>query len=389
MSSSLNPTVPVGPQPWSRRWIRWDLWVLLGAVLASFGCTSPGMKLDARPDAKGAATQVGDLKVSLRALDAAAIRTQTTRAPEAESLRDLINESIPPYQIGPQDVLLVTVWDHPEITLPLGQYRTDAATGMVVDEDGMLYFPYIGRVSVAGMTTTQVRDLLTAQLDKVIQKPQVDVKVIAFRSQKVYVGGEVKNPGVYAVTDVPFTLAEAVNRAGGFIPSSDDSRLLLTRGNKVWRLDFQSLLSSGNRIGKILLRGGDSLHVPNANEEPVYMLGELQRTGTLPLIHGKLSLAMALSQSGGILGTTADARSIYVIRQGNALDAVDVFHLDALNPTAMVMADRFPLQPRDIVFVDAGTLVRFSRVMSLLIPTIAAVNNTSITAAEIRYLRGN
>jgi polysaccharide export outer membrane protein len=361
--------------------------IALALALGLTACSSPGMKLDARPDGKGGATKMGDLKVTLQPLDPATLQALASRKAAVDPLQELMSEGIPAYQVGPQDVLLVTVWDHPEITLPLGEYRTDAATGMVVDEQGFLYFPYLGKVQVAGMTTSQVREMLIAQLDKVIQRPQVDVKVIAFRSQKVYIGGEVKTPGVFTVTDVPFTLAEAVNRAGGFLPTADDSRILLTRGNQTWRLDFHALLATGNRIGKILLKPGDSLHVPNANEEPVYLLGELQRPGILPLIHGKLSLAQALTEAGGILGTSADARSIYVIRQGGAPDAVDVFHLDARNPTAMVMADRFALNPRDVIYVDAGSLVRFNRVMSLVLPTVATITQASLAANEIRYLR--
>jgi polysaccharide export outer membrane protein len=328
---------------------------------------------------------VDGLNVTLHPLDPQQIKSRSIEP--TSSLNELLVGKLPPYKIGPQDILLVTVWDHPEITLPLGQYRTDATTGTVVDEDGLLYFPYIGKVAVGGLTTSQVREVLTSHLGKVIRNPQVDVKVVAYRSQKIYVGGDVKVPAVYTVTDVPFTLAEAVNRAGGFLPTADDSRLILTRGSRSWRLDFQGLMTAGNRIGQILLKDGDSLYVPNGMEEPVYMLGELVKPGTIPMTHGNLSLAKALSDAGGIQGLSADARSIYVIRQGSSANAVDVYHLDARNPTAMVMADHFPLDPRDIVYVDAGTLVRFSRVMNMLLPTISTVNTAGLTAAEIRYLK--
>jgi polysaccharide export outer membrane protein len=358
----------------------------LGLALISSACTSPGMKLDVRPGARPTTTEVEGMKVTLHSLGSQVITTQPSRKPDSAGLAELLSEKIPPYRIAPQDILLVTVWDHPEITLPLGQYRSDAATGMVVDDEGLLYFPYIGKIEVKGLTTSQVREALTTQLAKVIQKPQVDVKVMAFRSQKVYVGGEVKNPGVYSVTDVPFTLAEAVNRAGGFLPTADDSRLVLARGERTWKLNFQTLMTAGNRIGHIMLKDGDSLHVPNNREEAVYMLGELVRPGTMPMIHGNLSLAQALTEAGGVQGASADARSIYVIRQADAAKAVDVFHLDARNPTALVLADNFALNPRDIVFVDAGSLVRFGRVMSMLLPTINAVSSTALSTAEIRRL---
>lgn len=356
---------------------------LLATMLLLSACVSPGMKLNAKPS-RVEKSEVAGLAVTLRPLTPAVVMNQ--RIPEPTPLEGLLTDKLPPYRLGAQDIILVTVWDHPEITLPLGQYRTDSASGTVVDDDGSIYFPYVGHVSVAGLTVPEVRTKITTQLAKILQNPQTDIKVLAYRSQKVYVGGEVRNPAVYNVTDVPLTLSEAIARAGGFLPTADDSQLILTRGSRTWRLNFQSLMAAGNRLGQILLKDGDSLYVPSGRENPVYVLGEVVRPGTLPLLHGSLSLAQVLSDSGGIQGGSADARSIYVIRQGTATNSVDVFHLDARNPTAMVLADRFFLGPRDIVYVDAGTLTRYNRVMSMLLPTISAITTSALVAAEARYL---
>src|ERR1035438_6756637 len=362
-----------------------SLGVALGLALMLSACAAPGMKLDIRAGSQPTTTEMDGLRVTLYPLDPELLKGRVARAMKSGALSELLVDKVPPYRVGPQDILLVTVWDHPEITLPLGQYRTDAATGMVVDEDGFLYFPFVGKVRVGGLTTTQTREALTSQLGKVLQKPQVDVKVIAYRSQKIFVGGEVKTPAVYNVTDVPFTLAEAVNRAGRFLPTADDSRMVLTRGNQSWRLNFHRVMAAGSRLGQILLQDGDTLQVPNSSEEPVYMMGELVKPGNLPLTHGNPSLAKAISEAGGIQVASADATSIYVIRAGGSANAVDVFHLDARNPDSMVLADKFALYPHDIVYVDAGTLVRFSRVMTMLVPTIEATTNAALAAAEVHY----
>lgn len=356
---------------------------LVAALFLVSACTAPGMKLNSTPK-RPEKSEVAGLAVTLRPLTPEVVVGQRTSAPG--SLDGLLVEKLPPYRVGPKDVLLVTVWDHPEITLPLGQYRTDSSAGSMVDDDGTIFFPYVGHIAVTGLTVPEVRAKLTLQLAKVLQKPQADVKVLVYRSQKVYVGGEVRNPAVYNVTDVPLTLSEAIARAGGFLPTADDSRLVLTRGDRTWTLNFQVLMSTGSQLGQILLKDGDSLHVPNGKENPVYVLGEVMRPGTMPLVHGSLSLAQALSDSGGIQGTSADARLIYVIRSGPA-NSVDVFHLDARNPTAMVLADRFILGPRDIVYVDAGTLTRFSRVMNMLVPTVSAVTSTALAATQAWYFK--
>jgi polysaccharide biosynthesis/export protein len=354
-------------------------------LLALTACTAPGMKLNVRATETPTQTQINGLSLTLRRLDSQAIQAASVQIPMAPP--ELTLEKPRPYLIGAQDVLIVTVWDHPEITLALGQYRTDNASGNVVDEDGTIFFPYVGKLKVGGLSVTEARTALTRELARTLQNPQVDVKVLAFRSQKVYVGGEVKTPATYTVTDVPFTLSEAINRAGGFSPIADDSSLLLTRGSRTWTLDFQGLMARGGQGNRIYLQDGDSLFVPNNQERPVFMLGEVVKPGSVPLNHGTLSLAKAISDAGGLMGTSADARSIYVLRQGRTPDAVEVFHLDARNPAAMVLADRFPLHPRDFVFVDGGTLTRFNRVMASILPTYSAAVSTGLSAAEYHYFR--
>jgi len=360
--------------------------IVLGTTLLLAACAAPGMKMSLKATAPVTRTTLEGVDITLRPIDAQTLKGLAPRSLDLAAVKELVVDKPTPYRVGPQDVLLVTVWDHPEITLPLGQYRTDAASGQVVDDDGFLYFPYVGKLAVSGLTVSEVRDRLTTSLARVLQNPQVDTKVLAFRSQKIFVGGDVKTPAVYTVTDVPFTLAEAVNRAGGFLPSADDSAITLSRGDRNWKLDFQALLASGNRIGQIVLKDGDSIHVPSAIEEPVYVLGELVKPGTVPMIHGKLTLAMALSATGGIMGTTADARSIYVVRQDSTGNGMDVFHLDGRSPTSMVLADRFPLHPRDVIYVDAGSLVRWNRVMTLLLPTVSTITQT---AYELKYIKNN
>ena len=91
-------------------------------------------------------------------------------------------------------MLQIIVWDHPELTIPAGQFRDAETSGQQVGEDGYLFYPYVGMVKAAGMNVAALRDTLTERLSKYIQNPQLDVRVVGFRSKRVYVVGEVNSP---------------------------------------------------------------------------------------------------------------------------------------------------------------------------------------------------
>ncbi|MBZ2168434.1 polysaccharide export protein [Marinobacter sp. F4216] len=279
------------------------------------------------------------------------------------------------YEVNRGDILNITVWDHPELTIPQGSDRSPSDAGNWVHNDGTIFYPYVGRVEVAGLKVTEIRDILRERLAEYIPNPQVDVTVASFRSKRVYVTGEVKQPGTQPVTNVPLTLLEAVTRAGGLTELADWTSVTLTRGGETTEFSLRELLQRGDTRENILLRPNDIVHVARNDAAKVFVLGEVVDPQSINFGRSDLTLADALADTGGFAQATADASGVFVVRKAKeGSDKIaDVYQLNARNATALVLADQFKLQPRDIVYVTAAPIARWNRLIAQILPTAQAV----------------
>lgn len=291
-----------------------------------------------------------------------------------------------PYQIGPGDVLSIVVWNHPELTpVSAGTAGADAASSSGagsayhVSSQGQIQFPYVGVAALGGLTEYQARDLLTQRLAKYIKDPQVTVRIQSYRSGRVYLDGEVRSPGLQAVNDIPMTLPEAIGRAGGFTAAADRAAIAITRNGTTTMVNLAELTERGINPASILLASGDLVRVLAREESKVFVLGEVTRPSTQTLRNGRLTLNEALGDAGGVNPGSADPRQVFVLRTRNPGQA-EIFHLDARSPAAYALAEGFELQPRDVVYVDPVPLVRWNRVISLILPSAQAVTVTRSTA---------
>jgi len=295
------------------------------------------------------------------------------------------------YRVGPRDILTITVWEHPELTIPAGEFRSAETAGNTVGEDGNIFYPYAGVIKAAGKTVEEIRDELTKKLSVYIEQVQLDVRVTSYRSQRVYVVGEVKTPGILTVKDIPLTVLEAINNSGGLSENADSRNINLTRDGKTYQINLLNLYEGGDLSQNIPLQQGDVLNVPDREFNKIFVLGETTsstigggsaatpngsqstRSRSLYMSKGRMTLVEALSDSGGISQDLADAARIFVFRGG--LGKPRIFHLDAKSPDALLLADRFPLQPRDVIFVDRAEGIRWNQIIAQVQPTITLLDS--------------
>ncbi len=286
-------------------------------------------------------------------------RQQLNHLPPVESIKTS-------YKIGPQDRLQITVWDHPELNDPGGEKILPELAGKVVDDNGDLYYPYVGTIHVGGKTVSEVRDDLTRELSKYFKKVKLDIRVLSFQAHRVAVVGEVKMPGVIAMNETPLTVAEAISRSGGATVDSDLNNVALARGGKLYKLDVQALYEKGLTTHNLLLQDGDVLNIGDQKDAKIYVMGEVGRQQAVPIHKGRMSLAQALAEAYGVDFNTSRPGDIYVLRPGDLQP--EIFQLNAESPDALILADQFNLQPHDTVFVGTAGVTQWSRVLNQILP---------------------
>jgi polysaccharide export outer membrane protein len=161
------------------------------------------------------------------------------------------------YVIGSADILSIRVWKNPDLSVDLVPVRPD----------GKISVPLANDVQAAGLTTEELREVLTKALSEYIAAPDVTVMVREVRSKNVQVVGEVTRPtSVVLVNDM--RALDAIAHAGGFSPYADKSDIRILRPNPdgsvvEYRFDYKAFLHGKHPEGNMRLMPGDTIVVPD------------------------------------------------------------------------------------------------------------------------------
>lgn len=283
--------------------------------------------------------------------------------------------AISEYRLGLGDSFSVIVWDHPELTNPTGTTSSGNPSARLVGADGMVYYPYVGTFKAAGKTVAELRNYISKELSRVIQNPQVDVQVASYAAQRVYISGEVKNPGIVVLDDKPKGIFEALADRGGISNGASQRTLLLTRKGVTHTIDLAALFAGEAGASNLALLPGDRLYVPNAAADQVSVLGEVEKPQTVALAYRGMSLIQALASAGGLSRTSASDAGVLIFRNAASAGASEpqIYALDMSQPQGVLIAGEFQLKPRDVVYVKATDFAKYNSVINQLLPTISAI----------------
>lgn len=251
-------------------------------------------------------------------------------------------QSTSDYVIGPQDVVTIQVYDQADLG---GKYSVEA--------DGTFSFPLIGRVKAGGQTLRALeQDLKSKLADGYFRNPQVTVAIEQYRSQRVFVMGEVRQPGPVPLTG-GMTLIEALARAGSTTSTASGEVAIVrasqgdvrgpvlpdqNNGSDVFRASLKEL-EGGALSQNLELHDGDTVFVPRA--ETIYVFGQVRTPGAYG-VQANMTVLQALSLAGGVTEHGAAGRIRVVRSEDGAKKEIKVKLTDLVRPgDTVIVPERF------------------------------------------------
>jgi len=262
------------------------------------------------------------------------------------------------YILGPADIVSINLTD-----------TDDIDNSYEIDPDGMIDLPFIGKIKISSLTVDEAQNILKEVIGNFYKNPDLQISVEEYNSSKVYIVGAVRNQITINLDQKPVKLIEAAIQAN-FNPNAADKLLgtkgFLRRDNKVYKINLNNAFASLDDKENFFLKKDDVIFV-DRNSDSIHVFGEIAKPGEY-FPNNNYSLTELISTTG-LNQLTSNAKKIYVIREDfNSFLKIKVFQLDARNSVNLVAGGKFLLKPKDIVFIPPTEIVKWNRVISLLLP---------------------
>ena len=279
--------------------------------------------------------------------------------------------------LGPGDRLHVRIWES-------GSQPVLAATGgvadlgeMAVDESGNIYIPYAGAVRAAGRTAPEVRRAIIGALNRVILRPQVDVRVVEKRSNLVSVLGTASKPGSYPIERGRTRLGELIAEVAPNQENPDMLAVTVRRDGQAGTVRLSDVYS--NPALNIALLPGDSVILQDVVQN-LTVLGAAGAQGQVRIPKRDFSLLDAIGEARGLADEAADPRAVFLLRPQEPGTPAIVYQLDMRRPEAVAVASRFIVADGDAILISTAPFAQTRKLLSAFSQTLGTVRATATVA---------
>ncbi len=286
--------------------------------------------------------------------------------------------------LQPGDLISLQVWDSSEnslLTAP--QQKVAQLQNIKVSGDGTIFMPYVGKVSVRGLTPDLARERLQKALEEIVPSAQLQFSMTEGRNNSVDLVSGVSRPGTYPMPDRNYTVMGLISAGGGIGLNLNNPQIRLVRSGQIFGTSVESLLNNPQLDTR--LRGGDRVFV---EEDERYFLS-FGATGTEAqhtFSKDTMSAMDAISLAGGLSDRQADPKGILILREypSTAVAAGQrgprktrvVFSLDLTTADGLFSARQFEIQPQDLVMATEAPINDVLTVSSIF-GSFAGVFNTA------------
>lgn len=287
------------------------------------------------------------------------------------------------YIVGPNDILTVDFQGTPissaSTATEFGAF--DKPKGSKVDGSGHIYLALVGKIKVGGLTTSEIQDKLREALMPYIKEPSVIVEVAKPNSQPLYLIGQFKKAGIFYM-DRPVNLIQGMALGNGPDPTANLRSARLLRNKKLVPVDIYEALVHGDLRHNVWLKAGDTIYLPDTNNQNVFVFGAVKTQGAVAMVNGQLSLAQALTYGG--LGEFSFDPKIRIIRSLSPTHG-ELYVVD-FDKIMNGEASSFMLAEGDVIYVPRSTIANWNQALTEILPTLQAFSAVLNPFVQLKFL---
>ncbi len=266
-----------------------------------------------------------------------------------------VNLSAQEYKIGPEDVLQISFWQDPSLNQTV-----------TVRQDGKITLSVIGEITAAGLTPPELASKIGDQVSRYNKQiSQATVEVLRYNSQKVFISGQVLNPGKYSFEEMP-NVWELIKEAGGITELGDLSNIVIIRGSvnkgEIVHVNLSNLIAEGDPSKYPELYPEDIVEVKRAPSESgpglpsraaterkniVYVIGRVGTPGAISL-EENMDCLDAIALAGGPT-PDADLGKVKIFNKQDPYSNVIIVDIDKRSEKGT--PPRYKLRPEDTILI--------------------------------------